>query len=194
MIRRLASAFCMVVAALILAAGFTWWSLIYLPEAGAIANGPWRTSRVAGSADADMYTRAIVAVTGLFALNRDETIYFSARETGDHQALLRNCVYVIEGKALRAGWWSVTAYAQDNFLIPNAANRFSFNMGNLVLGPDGGFRIDTAPSPVSGQWLPTGEGNGGFSLLLRLYNPAPEVAADPGSIPLPTIRREGGCA
>ena len=42
----------------------------------------------------------MIAVTGLFALNRDEAIYFSAWETDAHEALRSGCTYSVEGRPL----------------------------------------------------------------------------------------------
>lgn len=178
---------------LALASVSAWWMVFHSPRSLAVSNGPWRTSTVTGGTDADLYTRASVAVSGLFALNRSETLYFSADETDTHRKLRARCSYAIEGKPLDARWWSVTAYADDNFLIPNPAQRFSYNMGNLKNGPDGSFRITAAPARQEGNWLPTGSGDGGFSLLLRLYNPGPELLANPAAVRLPSITEAGTC-
>jgi len=41
-----------------------------------ITNGAWSTNLDIGSSQAGIYIRALVARTGLFALNKSETIYF----------------------------------------------------------------------------------------------------------------------
>ena len=192
-LRRIGRWALMLVCALVLAVGVTWWSLSRIPALYATANGPWVTTETAGSTRADLYTRAAIALTALFALDRSETIYFSAVTDSAGEKLRRACTYVIEGKAPEAGWWSITAYADDHFLIPNVARRYSFNMGNARVRPDGVFRIVASPAAHADPWLPTGEGSGGFSLLLRLYNPSAAAAAAVGTVPLPAIRREGPC-
>lgn len=194
MIRKLVTAAGVLIAAAVLAFASVWWALLRTPTSQAVTVGPWQASLVAGSADADMYTRARIAIGGLFALNRSETIYFFASRDDDHQPLRARCTYRVQGKPVASRWWSITAYADDHFLIPNAANRFSFNMGNLELGSDGAFEVIAAPTEQSGDWLPTGGGSGGFNLLFRLYNPAPDLAADPAAAQLPSIKQIGGCA
>jgi hypothetical protein len=193
MIRKLAVAAGVVVVAVVLALASVWWALLRAPASSQIVVGPWQTSLVTGSVDADIYTRARIAIGGLFALNRAEAIYFGAAQDDDHQPLRARCTYLVEGRPVAARWWSITAYADDHFLIRNAANRFSYNMGNLKLGPDGTFKVMVAPSEQPGHWLPTGDGRGGFNLLFRLYNPAPEIAADPGAVRLPSIKKIGAC-
>jgi hypothetical protein len=194
MIRKLGIAAVVVVVALVLALASVWWALLRAPSSSQIVTvGPWQTSLVTGSVDADIYARARIAIGGLFALNRAEAIYFGASQDDDHKPLRARCSYLVEGRPVAARWWSVTAYADDHFLIPNVANRFSYNMGNLKLGPDGTFRVTAGPTGQSGHWLPTGDGSGGFNLLFRLYNPAPEIAADPGTVRLPSIKQIGAC-
>lgn len=190
MFRTLATACAVLVLASLLAIGSAWVLVLHGPSAGAVAIGPWRMSAVAGSVDADMYTRARIAITGLFALNPSETIYFEASTDDAGQPLRAVCAYHVEGPALPARWWSVTAYGNDLFLIPNPINRFSFNMGNVGTA-DGRFAIVAAPTEQPGNWLPTGVG--GFRLIIRLYNPQPTAVANPRSVALPSIRAQGAC-
>jgi len=189
-LRKFAVACAVLIAASLLAAGSAWLLVLYGPSAGAIAVGPWRMSAVAGSVDADIYTRARVAITGLFALDAHETIYFEASTDDAGHKLRAGCTYRIDGAALPARWWSVTAYGPDLFLIPNPINRFSFNMGNIGL-VDGRFSIVAASTEQAGNWLPTGDR--GFRLLVRLYNPQPAAVENPRLIALPSIKAQGGC-
>ena len=194
MLRDLATALAVFIIALILAIVPAWWLFVYAPGKAAISVGPWQTSLQTGSSNAGMYVRAYVAISGLFALNPSEAIYFTALRDDSGQPLQARCTYAIAGKPVSGRWWSLTAYADDNFLIPNKANRFSYNMGNLAMGADGAFRVMAASTEQPGNWLPTGTGSGGFNLLFRIYNPAPELLADPGKVALPSIKRVGACA
>jgi hypothetical protein len=160
---------------------------------GAVVIGPWQTSLVTGGVDADMYTRNYVAITALLALNRNEAIYFEAQRDDDGRKLSASCNYDVTGGPIQARWWSITAYADDNFLIPNAANRFSYNVRSLPTAPDGYYSIALGPRERPGNWLPTGNRGGGFNLLLRLYNPDTELAKSPALAKLPSIKRVGEC-
>lgn len=190
MVRKFATLCAVLTMASILAVGSAWMMVLHGPNANAVAVGPWRMSTVAGSVDADIYTRARVAITGLFALNPSETLYFEASTDDAGQRLRADCTYRVEGAALPARWWSVTAYGDDFFLIANPINRFSFNMGNLGV-VDGRFSLVAAATEQRGNWLPTG--SGGFRLIVRLYNPHPSLAEDPRRIGLPSIRMAGNC-
>ena len=135
-------------------------------------------------------TSAVVAVGALLALSRSETIYFIAGQDDDGETLRGNCRYVVTGRDVPARWWSVTAYAGDHFLIPNAENRWSYSDRSVTRDADGGFRLTLSRDRAEGDWLPTGQAER-LVLLLRLYNPGPAVAADPGAAVLPSIRKEG---
>jgi len=174
-----------------------WLTLRTLMFSGGIDAGPWRTSRAVGSPDADLYTRAAVALGALLALNREETMYYAASTDSAGRPLRSRCTYRVSGDAPRARWWSVTAYAEDHFLFPIAEGRYSLNSNTAVLDAQGRFSLVSAPlKPPAGlatAWLPT-PGDRGLSFTLRLYNPDPALAAAPSGLVAPRIRRVGDCA
>jgi hypothetical protein len=159
---------------------------------GEVSNGPWRTSFVTGSSDADLYTRARVAVGGLLALAPSETVYWNAELDTEGRALDAGCDYRVEGEELPARWWSVTAYGADHFLIANDAGRFSFSQTTLAREPGGAWTMRVSSEPQEGNWLPSGGAGarGPFALTLRLYNPEPAVYEQPATLALPRIARE----
>jgi hypothetical protein len=161
-----------------------------------VAVGPWRASTLTGSTDADLYTRARVAVGGLLALNRSETMYYVAQTDSAGRPLRSRCTYRVAGRAPSARWWSVTAYADDLFLFDNPRKRYSLNGSQAVLDAQGQFSLVSAPVEPAGQaavWLPT-PGDRGLVFTLRLYNPAPELVREPARLQAPRIERVGDCA
>jgi hypothetical protein len=159
---------------------------------GEVSNGPWRTSFVTGSQEADLYTRARVAVGGLLALAPSETVYWTAERDDEARPLDAGCDYRVEGEELPARWWSVTLYGADQFLVANDAGRFSFSQTTLARAPGGPWAVEISPEPRTTNWLPSGRAgaSGPFSLTLRLYNPEPPVYEEPTRIALPRIARE----
>ncbi len=155
--------------------------------------GSWQTSLLTGSPEAGMWTRAQVALGGLLALSRQETIYLTAFEDETGRALDAGCVYRLEGGALPARWWSLTVYDSDHYLVPNPMNLHAFTRHDFeAMGMDA-YSLTLSAAMAHGPWIPTaaGEEAGGlFSITLRLYNPAPEAQADIARVPLPRIRRE----
>jgi hypothetical protein len=174
--------------------GTAWWSVRGLAQSGVDA-GPWRASLLAGSADADAYTRARVAVGGLLALNRDETLYYVAATDSQGRPLRSRCAYRVSGLPPPGRWWSVTAYADDFFLFPDAQQRYSLNGASAKLDGQGRFALVSAPQAPAGSgdpWLPT-PGDRGLLFTLRVYNPAASLQADPASLVPPRIQRLGAC-
>ena len=184
-----------VLVALVLGAG----SAVLLVRSGGLggqtATGPWETDLTIGSMEADPYTRARVAVAGLLALNRNETIYFTAGRDGDGERLRVSCSYRIEGTDPPARWWSITLYGDDHFLVSNPQQRYSYGGETVARNEDGSFTITAGPEETDGNWIPTGDGHTGdtFTLTLRLYNPDENAARNPSGIALPQIAKEA-CA
>lgn len=154
-------------------------------------NGCWETNLAVGSKQADIYTRAWVAVHGLFALTQEETIYYQAHFDDSGQPLSGDCTYRILGKAPDARWWSITLYGADDFLIPNELNRYSYSGNSVTYGNDGKFTIYVSREQKQGNWLPLGDQEK-FILSLRLYNPGDTVRNNPATVELPRIIREVG--
>ncbi len=179
----------MLVIGIALGLGATWLTVVRGNSmGGAIADGPWHTSLDAGSSEGGMYLRAGVAVHGLLALNRNETMYYTATTASDGTALDGKCTYRLRGSDPKTRWWSITAYGPDDFLIPNDAHHYAASMNSVARDPDGSFSVMVSVDNGGENWIPVQRGP--FSLSIRLYNPDKSVAADPAHVALPTITRE----
>ncbi|MGD1884800.1 MAG: DUF1214 domain-containing protein [Paracoccaceae bacterium] len=166
------------------AAAFLWIPNTAYGVVTSIKNGSWSTSEAVGTAQAGVLTRAIVARTGLFALSKEETIYYRAVEDSDGVPFDGACRYRVIGDAPQARWWSITIYGADNYLIETPENRYSIG------SKDVGGTIDFAiAGDAEGLWLPVADGP--FSLTMRLYNPVAAVYENLATTPLPAIIREG---
>ena len=76
------------------------------------------------------------------------------------------------------GFWSITLYNAAGFLVANPIGRYSIGdeTPGLVRGADGSLTVVVSPSrPAETEvnWLPAP--TGAFSLVLRVYDPAPQV-------------------
>jgi len=182
------------VAALVIGLGSAWWS-INAGLGSALQNGAWSTDPAIGSEAAGPYARAAVARAGLLALNKSETVYFTASVDDAGTPLSTNCSYRLDGKPLATRWWSITAYGSDHYLIPNTANRYSQAMNTVTRTPDNGFTIHVSPDGSGTNGIPTGFAGPGegaaFSLTLRLYNPDEDTYSNLEGIVLPTVTKEG---
>ena len=169
-------------------------SALWTMKRGGLAavGGGWQTSQLAGSIDADPWTRARVALTGLLALNRSQAIYFTTATDSSGARLSESCRYRVNGGPLPARWWSVTVYADDDYLPQNEDNALSFDATRV--GPDGSGRWQAlvaprrTPAVPDGAWASSHKA-GRFTLTLRLYNPTPAAQANAALVPLPTVTR-----
>ena len=183
-----------VVVGLIVGIGSAWLWLTRTDPAGKRI-GSWLVNLEAGSTDASMYTRARIALKALLALDRRETLYYIAQQDDAGRPLRAECRYLVSGSIPAARWWSVTAYADDIFLFPNPDKKYSVSGENPTGRTLGSFRMVTGPTPpITGgiEWVPT-PGKGDLLLTLRLYNPMPELQADPGALAAPSIQLQGDC-
>jgi hypothetical protein len=155
-----------------------------------VVNRAWETNMGMGHSDAGMYTRAAIAIGGLFALNKKETLYFTAFQDDGGEPLHARCDYILEGGDIASRWWSMTVYGSDHFLIANPENRYSYNMANLERGKDNRYELHLSATKKPGNWIPTGE-SGDFSITLRAYNPEASIYDHPATTPLPSIKRVG---
>lgn len=173
----------------LLGLGATWLTVVRGGSMGdAVQDGAWHTSLDTGSDEAGLYLRASVAVHGLLALNRSETMYYGATTDSNGVALDGKCTYRVRGTDPKTRWWSITAYAPDDYLIPNEAHRYAVSKNSVSRDPDGSFSVMVSRENGGENWIPVARGP--FSLTLRLYNPEAVVSNDPAHAVLPTIERE----
>ncbi|KAJ5710313.1 DUF1254-domain-containing protein [Penicillium malachiteum] len=152
-------------------------------------------SSVQGDFGTNYLLREYVATTGYLMLTQTEALY-PTYSTGD-LSLSANEAYVFtfESKAplIEKGFWSLTAYNAQHFLIANDENVYSrgsnsnitYGDGNLVYG-DNDHADDTfelliqpdnikPPSDWTSNWIPAPANGGDISLILRVYGPADGV-------------------
>lgn len=181
------------IVALGLGLGSAWW-MINAGFGSGLQNGAWATNTNIGSPQANPYTRAAVARAGLLALNKSETVYFTAATDDAGEPLTTKCTYRLEGAPLATRWWSITAYGADHYLIPNPQKHYSQAMNTVSRAADNSFTLTVGPDATGENSIPTGYAGSGegapFSLTLRLYNPAEETYTNLGGIRLPAITRE----
>lgn len=151
----------------------------------------WTGSPYAGSSAADPLTRAIVARTGLLALARSETIYFTTNRDSDGRDLIEGCTYDIDGWPFPARWWSITLYAADNYLPRNDDGALSVDATRMPTSAGGRWsaRVGPEPGPQGRSGWVSSRAGGRFSLTLRLYNPTHAALSNARVVPLPRVAR-----
>ena len=163
------------------------WGVLTKGGSRGFENRGWTGSMVTGSADADPWTRAQVAVRGLLALTKSQAIYLTTKVDSAGAPLREDCRYRVEGAAMPGRWWSVTVYAADNFLPLNDDDALSFDATEVRPDAAGKWTAMLASKREGeGAWAST-RNAGNYDLTLRIYNPVPAVQADFGRIPVPSI-------
>lgn len=120
--------------------------------------------------------RALVALAGLGANTVEVALYPKIEQDADGNTLTGEKSYILHFESypqvLEGGFWSVTAYGDDDFLIDNPIDRYCINDRSGLLANDDG-SVDVilskdAPEDTT-NWLPVGDG--GFHLYMRIYTP-----------------------
>lgn len=132
----------------------------------------------------DYVLRAGVAKDQIFVAVPEESIYPIGRVDAAGRPLDGSQRYRIRFAPGRLppvdAFWSITAYDDDGFMIPNAAERYSVGdrTAGLVSDADGGLTIELSatapPQNAAVNWLPVASGKP-FYLMMRLYRPKDAV-------------------
>jgi hypothetical protein len=153
-----------------------------------IQMGAWTTNRLAGSSAANALTRARIAIHGILAMHRQETIYFFASKDDLGQPLDPAFDWEITGRGFDCRWWSFTLYDEEYQLIESLSRRYSVHSDNVTLGTDGSYRIVISRGNPGTNWLASGNAKS-LMVTIRLYNPSPAVLDDVRKVVLPNIRQ-----
>ena len=113
---------------------------------------------------------------GLGANTNEIAIYPRADYDSNNEVLNGANSYTLHFSSLppveEGGFWSITAYSDDNYLIDNPINRYNVtDRSEYKLNVDGSLDVTlSANAPQDGSyWLPTG--NKAFHLFMRMYLP-----------------------
>ncbi len=166
-----------------------WWAITR--GMGGQSYDGWYGSSVTGSADADPWLRARVAVSGLLALNKSQAIYFTRKTDHNGDPLRDDCSYRVTGGPLPGRWWSVTVYAADNFLPLNDDDALAFDSTEVQADSAGKWSATLAPTRPDGQAWASTRNAGQFDITLRIYQPLAAAQADFRTIPMPQVTRLG---
>lgn len=141
--------------------------------------------------------RAMIAISAFGANPVDIAVYPRAENDDNGDVLTGKNSYVLHFDKVPPvkdkGFWSITAYDDNNFLIDNELDRYCINdRSNVKFNADGTLDIylqAARPEDESrvSNWLPTG--SEGFHLYMRIY--LPEESAVNGTWKAPAIIKSG---
>ena len=127
--------------------------------------------------------RALISIVGLGANPVSIAVYPKTDTDAEGNRLNGKNKYVLHIDADKlppveeSGFWSITAYDENNFLIDNEIDRYCINdRSDVVFNEDGSLDIyiqAEKPEENISNWLPVCEED--FHLVLRVYLPTDEV-------------------
>jgi hypothetical protein len=150
----------------------------------------WEFSPRIGSPEIDPYARARLFSEGELPLAAGEGYTLRAHKDVDGAALEQRCHYALSSPFPTARDWTVTLTDSSGRVIPNLSERIAFTSAEIIRTHEGRFTIEISPDPQAGNWLPTGQKNGHFELVLRFYETplaATATLLDPRT--MPTLRK-----
>jgi hypothetical protein len=146
------------------------------------ATNNWLMMKFAGSYGTRYMERAATAWVLLGANLPEDTIYSQTRSDADGLPLNGTSRYTIHfgpnATPPARGFWSITLYNEQQFLVNNSINRYSLgDRSPLRYNADGSLDLyiqqDSPGQDRESNWLPAPPG--GFNLFLRQYWPSEEV-------------------
>ena len=179
---------------LIIAALETVIAIKIYPKIAFVKNDIWTILPSPGDPDRSIYTRAAVAAAGTFASKKPEQAYYQTEIDIEDQHLNGNCLYRLSGEDIESRWWSITAYANDGFLIENTEKLYSYNSETINYNANGGFEIyflgdNDFISDVSNEnWLRVNQDEN-FNISLRIYYPGEEFFSNLRRVNLPIVEK-----
>jgi len=179
----------MLVVALAIGFGLSWYAVTDGRLVGAAQIGPWTAWPRAGSPEPDPYTKAYLARSGALQLGQGEGMQFIATADSDGTPLNRNCRYRIDGTTPTATFWTLVPTAPDGSTIARPDGPPGFNSARIARANDGSVQLYVSKTLAPLNWLEI-TGNGSFQMLLTLYDTTIFTNTGTGPAPLPSIIRE----
>jgi hypothetical protein len=182
----------LIVVALSVGFGLSWYALTDGRLFGAYEVGPWLAWPQIGQPRPDPYTRAYLARAGTLQLGLSEGLQFVAQTDSDGRRLDRACRYRVDGNTPVAQFWTLAAIAQDGTNIASRDGPRSVRSTGVSRADDGSVLLYVSRSLAPRNWLEI-VGDGPFQLVLTLYETSIFAGASSGVETLPAIIREA-CA
>lgn len=159
----------MVIIALTIGFGLTYFALVEGGIYGTYHWGVWQARPEVGSATPDPYTRAFLARTEFLQLGRGEGIQFIAAHDDSGQKLRVECNYRLSGQTPVAAFWTLRATDIRGTNLASSNVPASLNSRIISRDSKGLLDINIGKKLASGDWLELA-GTGDFQLILTFYD------------------------
>lgn len=180
----------LVVIALGLGFGLSYYTLTDGRIFAARSTGAWATWPDVGAANPDPYTKAFLARQGILQLGDSEGNQFVAETDENGLKLNPNCTYLLDGETPIASLWTLTAvdYEGKNILASNEA--LYLDNSHIARSGDGTIVINVSKTLQPQNWLEI-SGDVPFRLILTLYDTAAFSDIGARELVLPAVLNKG---
>lgn len=182
----------LIVVALAVGFGLSWYALTDGRFFGAYRVGPWSAWPQVGQPSPDPYTRAYLARSGALQLGLSEGLQFVAATDSDGLRLDRACRYRVDGTTPVAQFWTLAATTPEGVNIARPDGPAAFRSSRIARAGDGSAVLYFSRTLAPRNWLEI-TGDGPFVLVLTLYDTSVFSGVTEGIETLPSIIREA-CA
>jgi hypothetical protein len=168
-LRFLLNLLLMLVIALGVGFGLSWYAINDGRFFGAIQTGAWVSWTRAGSPEPDPYTRAFITRNATLQLGLAEGIELVATHDSDARRLDRNCRYRVDGHTPTSTFWTLLAVDETNGSIARADGPPGFHSNRISRANDGSMQLYFGKALSALNWIEL-TGDGPFKLVLTLYD------------------------
>lgn len=180
----------MVILAVGLGFGLSYYALTDGRLFATYSTGPWLAWPAAGTPEPDPYTLAYLSRRGALQLGTSEGVEFVADRDSDGEPLELTCTYRLEGAMPLAAFWTLVAVDEAGGNLATSSALPFLDSDHVAREPDGTIVLRTGPALAPGNWLQV-DGAGAYRLVLRLYDSAfREAVTTTTEFELPVIARE----
>lgn len=179
----------MIVVALGVGFGLSYYALTDGRLFGAVSVGPWTAWPDIGSAAPNPYTRGHLTRMAGLQLGQSEGLQFTATTDSGGEILTLACNYRVAGKTPLATFWTLEAVDANGVNLARPDTDPAMRSSALSRTPDGGILIHIGKRLAPQNWLEL-VGGGNFRLVLTLYDTAVFSGFGTGGETMPAILRE----
>jgi hypothetical protein len=180
----------MVVVALGVGFGLSYYALTDGRFFGVYRDGPWSTWPEAGTGSPDPYTSAYLTRSGMLQLGKTEGIRFVAETDSDGQPLRADCSYRVDGQTPLATFWTLVATAPDGTLVSSEGAAEAVSSTRIAREADGSAVVHVGRALSPDNWYEIAPSDD-FWLVLTLYDTALFSGVGGVVSGLPSITAEG---
>lgn len=180
----------MIVVALGIGFGLSYYALTDGRLFGATVVGPWTAWQDVGSASPNPYTRSHLTRTAGLQLGTSEGLQFTATTDSAGEQLTLDCTYRLTGATPLATFWTLVAIDGNGINLARPGEDGAIRSNTLARAGDGSIQLYVGKTLSPQNWLEL-TGSGPFQLVLTLYDTATLAGFGAGEQLMPAITREG---